>query len=225
MYSLGTGQLMEDVWVQEGTAAPNGLHNSSYTPPCASEMIDKVRSRGSAAERAYLDSFRANMTSDDSGDRGARFLPRRNAFELSEGLPSDIATGRIIMTAGLYKDEVFWCNLCSAYSGRRVQKLKKQCDRKVRRFLAVESHRNGINPNTGLPFGIVLPSRLCKHDVGTCHWSGEGQPDDNWSMCQKVELASGCVVECFRRSFEVCTSPHTGEDELYDPMGHGFDLG
>ena len=73
--------------------------------------------------------------------------------------------GRLMMTAGLGHEQHFWCNLCSAYTGGRVRKLAKVCDRTPRCVPSVHLLRNSQHPKHGTSL-TVLARRLLKADVG-----------------------------------------------------------
>ena len=99
--------------------------------------------------------------------RQRRLLPLSTYNELDEPLPTDLAFGHLMMTAGIGTDQFFWCNLCSAYSGDRVRKLAKQCDRMQRNVQAVTYLRKDLHPSNGTV--LVVPARrMLKADVGCC---------------------------------------------------------
>ena len=129
--------------------------------------------------------------------------------------------GHVMMTAGLHPQQFFWCNLCSSYTNLRARKLKRTCDRVNRSVLAVEALRQGFNPNDGTNL-ISPPRRLCKREVGSGTWSGEGRPDDNLLACTNHD---------HDRDDELCVrglspgSQHADEDWWDDPLGLGAALG
>ena len=73
--------------------------------------------------------------------------------------------GHVMMTVGLGQEQHFWCNLCSAYAGERVQKLAKVCDRTTRNVSAVNFLRNSKHPKHGTALH-VMARRMLKADVG-----------------------------------------------------------
>ena len=81
-------------------------------------------------------------------------------------LPAEAALGHVVMTAGLGKDQFFWCELCSAYTGEMARKLTKCCDRGIRNVPAViELFASSRQPK----YGTDLTARarlLVKLDVG-----------------------------------------------------------
>ena len=88
------------------------------------------------------------------------------------------------------------------------------CDRVNRNVLAVEALRKGNDPYDGTQL-LTRPRRVCKRDVGTPQWSGEGRPDDNLVMFSEVGGDELSAVLC------ELTSQHADED---DPLGLGFGL-
>ena len=163
-------------------------------------------SAGTMAERAYLDRFHNTVNSDDKS-RGVRYIPRQSVLEMSEVLPTSASMGHHMMTAGLKPRQFFWCELCSAYTGLRVRKLMHSCDRVNRNVPAVEALRKGNDH--------MMALSICKRDVGTHQWSGEGRPDDNLVMFSEVGGDDPSAVLC------ELTSQHADED---DPRGLGFGL-
>ena len=120
------------------------------------------------------------------------------------------------MTAGLHDDQFYWFNLCSAYTGQRAQKLTRQCDRTPRRVAAVDRLRKGLHPTTDSVL-ITQPRRLCKRDVGTSYWSGEGCPEDNWLALHGTDDDCALVFQ------------HAVEEDWEDPLDRedpllGFDI-
>ena len=147
-------------------------------------------------ERAYLDTFN-RVVVGKACSPGTRFLPRQRDLEMSDGLPTHAAMGHHIMTVGLRPEQYFWCDLCSAYTSQRAQKLTRECDRVARTVPAVEQLRKGCDPCTGVALD-TRPRRLCKRDVGTKLWSGEGQPDDNlgWLSCSSPSFDNASHSVC-----------------------------
>ena len=80
-------------------------------------------------------------------------------------LPTEAALGHLMMTAGLGSKQYFWCNICCAYTGDRVRKLAKECDRVARVVLAVNCLRKDLHPATGTVLS-VRARRMLKADVG-----------------------------------------------------------
>ena len=129
-------------------------------------MLRQTPSVGSVAARAYVDRFEV-VTSRIKGGKQRRLLPLSTHSELDEPLPTDLAFGHFMMTAGIGTEQFFWCNLCSAYTGDRVRKLARQCDRVQRSVQAVMCLRKDLHPTKG----TVLPipaRRMLKADVGCC---------------------------------------------------------
>ena len=196
--SLGTIEYLDDLWQQDEM-----------------QMDDCSQfSAGTIAERAYLDRFHAAVSSDDKS-KGVRYVPRQSVPEMCEVLPTSASMGHHMMTAGLKPRQFFWCELCSAYTGQHVRKLMHVCDRINRSVPAVEALRKGLDPWNSSPL-ITRPRRLCKRDVGTHYWSGEGRPDDNLVTFSEVNGDAPSAA------LGVLTSLHADED---DPLGLGVDLG
>ena len=76
-----------------------------------------------------------------------------------------MALGHHMMTCGLGSEQYFWCNLCCAYTGDRVRKLAKECDRVSRTVVAVHKLRESLHPIRGTPM-TTKARRLLKVDVG-----------------------------------------------------------
>ena len=70
------------------------------------------------------------------------------------------------MTCGLGQEQYFWCDLCCAYSGDRVRKLARPCDRIHRTVNAVNKLRDSLQPLLGTPLATSA-RRMLKADVGT----------------------------------------------------------
>ena len=207
--SLGTIEYTEDLWVSPLSSSPlcgSPLGSSpldedlTHTPSRADSLYDgiigAVRASGKLVERAYVDVFN-RAVGKKRASPGARFLPRHLDLEMSDGLPTHAAMGHHMMTVGLRPKQYFWCDLCSAYTSQRAQKLTKDCDRVVRTVPAVELLRKGCDPCTGANLD-TKPRRLCKRDVGTRLWSGEGQPDDNlsWLSCSSPSFDNALHSVC-----------------------------
>ena len=95
-----------------------------------------------------------------------------------------------------------------------------ECDRVNRSVPAVDALRKGNNPYDGSPL-LTKPRRLCKRDVGTHSWSGEGRPDDNIQVCTDNATFSVAGDDTPCASMSVLTSQHAEEE---DPLGLGFSL-
>ena len=139
-------------------------------------------------------------------------------MEMNQPLPTEAAMGHFMMTSGM-APQYFWCNICCAYTGHRTRKLTRQCDRIARKVPAVEALRNGVHPVLGTNL-LPLPRRLCKRDVGTHNWSGDGRPDDNLAVCNERETRSVDSILDFPS--ELALSLLDAEE---DPFGFGFDIG
>ena len=71
-----------------------------------------------------------------------------------------------MMTAGFGKGQYFWYNICCAYTGDRVRKLAKDCDRVARTTVkVVNSLRKDEHPTTGTTL-TVRARRMLKADIG-----------------------------------------------------------
>ena len=57
------------------------------------------------------------------------------------------------------------CNLCCAYTGDRVRKLAKECDRVDRIVNVVNKLRESLHPIRGTPMN-TMARRMLKADVG-----------------------------------------------------------
>ena len=121
---------------------------------------------GTNVETEHLSSFDNRMCSSPSSSGGRRFLLVSCHNESDEVLPTDAAMGHIIVTAWLSGEQYFWCNICSAYTGERVCKLTKQCDRIVRNAPLLERLRMRLHLVHGSHL-VVRPRRLLKRDVGS----------------------------------------------------------
>ena len=211
--SLGTIEYLEDLWVQDSSPSQGDQFSDQFS------IVDTVREHGTLAERAYLDKFN-NTVQGGEQHRGVRYIPRQFVPEMSEVLPTNASLGHHMMTAGLKPRQFFWCELCSAYTGQRVRKLMHECDRINRSVPAVEALRKGLDPWNSSPL-ITRPRRLCKRDVGTHQWSGEGRPDDNAALFSDCALFSEVSDVAPSAAVSTLISQHAEED---DPLGLGFGL-
>ena len=84
--------------------------------------------------------------------------------------------GHLMMTAGIDDAQLFWCNLCCAYTGDRVRKLAKVCDRVTRNVPAVNALRQSRHPFTGTQL-VVSARRVVKADVGHCRVTCDAHPN------------------------------------------------
>ena len=125
---------------------------------------EAARDNGTIAERRYLDSFDLG-TKQPAGSRGIRLLPKSSYNEFNEPLPTEAAMGHLMMTAGLGNEQHFWRNLRSAYTGDRVRKLAKDCDRVSRYVTSVSMLRKSLHPKHGTML-VVGARRMCKAVVG-----------------------------------------------------------
>ena len=181
--SLGTIEYLDDLWNDD--CSPHDEHD------CSPHVAHTIRARGTLAEIAYLERFHYNVMGGTQR-KGLRFIPRQCTFEMSEALPTSAAMGHHMMTAGLKPCQFSWCELCCSYTGQRVRKLMHDCDRIKRNVPAVDMLRQGCNPYDGSPL-LTKPRRLCKRDVGSHSWSGEGWPDDNLHVCGSISTNSDSV--------------------------------
>ena len=159
--SLGTIEYTRDVW---NCVLPMSGVPSCHTVGRVSQLYNNVRREGNLVELAYLDSYasRASLRSQPT----KRLLPTATHNESDEVLPSDVSLGHVMMTAGFGTDQYFWCNLCGAYTGDRVRKLGKECDRVSRTVHAVTQLRQDRHPVTGTMLN-VRARRMLKADVGS----------------------------------------------------------
>ena len=67
---------------------------------------------------------------------------------------------------------------------------------------------------------LPLPRRLCKRDVGTHSWSGEGRPDDYLAVCNERETRSADSILDFPSVLALSLS-----DADENPWGLGCELG
>ena len=70
-----------------------------------------------------------------------------------------------MMTAGLGNEQYFWCNICCAYTGDRVRKLARECDRIPRVVNAVTNLRKDVHPFNGTVLSVPA-RRMLKADIG-----------------------------------------------------------
>ena len=157
--------------------------------------------------------------------KGTRFLPRQCVLEMNETLPTSASMGHHMMTAGLKPYQYFWCELCCSYTGQRARKLAHQCDRVRRKVPAVDLLRKGFSPYDGTPL-TTKPRRLCKRDVGSHSWSGEGRPDDNLMVCEAGQATHVSCDGAWDTAMDVHVAQHADEGDMADdPLGLGYDLG
>ena len=212
--SVGTIEYLDDLWQQDDIS-------SDKLDSTESEVVHQVRKHGTISERAYVDKFHHNVNGNGKRHTGPRFVPRTCVLEMNDNLPTEAAMGHMMMTAGLKPRQFFWCELCSSYHGQRVRKLMPQCDRLKRKVPAVEALRRGFHPIEGTLL-LTQPRRLCKRDVGTHSWSGEGRPDDNLVMCQNCDTRLDQELIVCGSDELAMVFPHAEEE---DPLGLGLDLG
>lgn len=129
--SLGTVEHMEDMRRQ----------NEYVTSPQSdqlqvSNIRNAVRNYRTSAMRTYTDRFDSTMSINMGG--ACRLFPRVIHCEDDECLLVDEALGHVMHTIGFGNDHYYSCGICSAYLGRRVQKLTKPCDKKARSVASVE---------------------------------------------------------------------------------------
>ena len=160
-HSLGTVEYTWDIWNQ---VTPDDGRPSCEVVATASSILAAARDSGDVVANAYLDRFHAKASLRTKLS-GKRLLPVSTYNEFDEPLPTESALGHLMMTAGIGSDQYFWCNICCAYTGDRVRKLAKECDRVVRNVNAVTSLRKDVHPNTGTML-TVRARRLLKADVG-----------------------------------------------------------
>ena len=86
---------------------------------------------------------------------------------------------------------------------------------------AVELLRKGCDPYSGTPLD-TRPRRLCKRDVGSRFWSGDGRPDDNL-----VWFSDGLGLDNGTFSLVVSTTNAMAHLDACedDPFGHGLCIG
>ena len=101
----------------------------------------------------------------NSGSSSKRLLPMSKYNEYDEPLPTVNASGHFMMTAGLGSEQYFWCNICCAYSGDRVRKLARDCDRIPRTVPAVSNLRKDLHPFKGTTLSVPA-RRMLKADIG-----------------------------------------------------------
>ena len=172
--SLGTVEYTNDIWTQERFTHCSGsnIPSEPAVPAVPSdsvvarvaEMRNATRVSGSVRVRAYLDKFDV-VNPRNSGRSSKRLLPISKYNEYDEPLPTVNASGHLMMTAGLGSEQYFWCNICCAYTGDRVRKLAKECDRVPRIVDAVTNLRKDLHPFNGTVLSVPA-RRMLKADVG-----------------------------------------------------------
>ena len=98
--------------------------------------------------------------------RARRLVPVSKYNEYDEPVPTEAALGHLMMTAGIGNEQFFWCNICCAYTGDRVRKLAKQCDRVVRNVPAINLLRQDLHPVKGTKLDVPA-RRMLKADVSS----------------------------------------------------------
>ena len=154
-------EYTRDVW---NCVLPKSSDPSCHTVERVSQLYNNVRCEGNLVELAYLDSYATRVSLRNHSTK--RLLPTATHNESDEVLPSDVSLGHVMMTAGFGTDQFFWCNLCGAYTGDRVRKLGKVCDRVSRTVRAVTQLRQDRHPVTGTMLN-VRARRMLKADVGS----------------------------------------------------------
>ena len=96
--------------------------------------------------------------------------------------------------------------------------MTKQCDRITRKVPQVEALRQGRNPRSGCNLD-TRPRRLCKRDVGSYGWNGEGRPDDCLELVEQHAVHYPSVA---LDHSELAVSVLHAEE---DPLGLGHDIG
>ena len=84
---------------------------------------------------------------------------------MDDELPQDSAMGHRMFAVGLRPLQYFYCELCSGYTGSRVQKLALQCQPSTVRLRDVEYLKQGRHPTDGARLA-TLPRRMTKRDAG-----------------------------------------------------------
>ena len=145
---------------------------------------------------------------------GTRVIPRRVDSERDCWLKPHESLGHALWTAGLGKQQYFWCQMCSAYTGERARKLTRQCDKKKRYVQQVQRLTAGNHPTTKVTLD-TRPRRLTREDVGDAIWS---------TIELNAEVSSTCVD--VGGSDNIISHPlpdlhHFGDPD--DPLGLGFE--
>ena len=136
----------------------------SNTVSRAASIYSEARRSGSVADRAYLDKFDVVNPRRTRGT-SKQLLPISRYNEFDEPLSTEAALGHLMMTAGLGSEQYFWCNICCAYTGDRVRKLAKECDRVQRVVNVITNLRKDVHPFKGT--ALTVPARrMLKADVG-----------------------------------------------------------
>ena len=197
-WSLGTVEYTQDLWNQDPDLTV--CENNDPVVRSAASMAASAR-EGSLVIRSYTERFRVELPVSRS--RKERLIPIPNYSEYDEPLPTDLALGHHMMTCGLGKEQYFWCELCSAYSGDRVRKLAKECDRTSRNIPFVNKLRESIHPKLGTPL-TTTARRMLKADIGTLLPLLDPSPSmlgedglarsDGW--CQDLRAGVAGVLNC-----------------------------
>ena len=168
---------------------------TSSEPVCRAAKIGVVnRAHGPISGKRYMSSFDSRLSSGSSASiasssaRARCLVPLSRYNEYDEPLPTEAALGHLMMTAGLQGDQYFWCNICSAYTGDRVRKLAKQCDRVTRYVPAVHLLRQDRHPTKGTLLSTPA-RRVVKADVGLNSTCCEALP------CAQFTVSAGTLVE------------------------------
>ena len=159
--SLGTVEYTKDLWSQDDEGGDGVIRDP--TVRSVVQMHAVASREGPLPVRSYLDKFK--VTNTRSGANRRRLIPLSLYSEYDEPLPTDLSLGHHMMTCGLGEEQFFWCNLCCAYSGDRVRKLAKPCDRTIRNVPAVNKLRDGVHPWKGTAM-TTRARRMVKADVG-----------------------------------------------------------
>ena len=69
---------------------------------------------------------------------------------------------------------------------------------------------------------VTMPRRLCKRDVGSHGWNGEGRPDDCLELVEQHAVSNPRVA--LDHSGLAVSILHAEEGDELDPLSLGFDI-
>ena len=81
-----------------------------------------------------------------------------------------------------------WCQLCGAYTGKRVGKLNRPCEGLAAKTRPIERLTIGRHPATNAPVS-TMPRRMVIRDIGhRSGWDGSGVPEDAMATYEDAGL-------------------------------------
>ena len=159
--------------------------------------------KGNAQVQRFIRAF-DELRWDGRSRNGRRVFPTMVGVEMDEILTQKEAMGHVLSTTGLIPDQFFFCTACGSFTGKRAQKLAKECVGKSTTSKPLKLLIEGRHPYKGTWLD-TRPRRVTKRDAGHLQLFGEAMPADMAAL-RDVEMSDAVLSPAEAREVD-CLKP------------------